>query len=70
MIKQIDKFSNFRNLQTIEIRNNKISALACKLIANHMNFLEAVDIRGNKIGDEGILIIVRAIPSLKSLMIS
>lgn len=35
-----------------------------------MGFLKAIDIRGNPVGDEGVLKIVNAIPLLKSLCIS
>lgn len=43
--------SSFKNIQDIEIRNNKITSFSCKLIANNMRHLKVVDIRGNQVGD-------------------
>lgn len=35
-----------------------------------MSHLKSLDVRGNRIGDEGLLKIIDGIPLLKSLMIS
>ncbi len=69
-MEQIPILCNYKNLRELEIRNNKISCLSCSLIANNMSFLQVVDIRGNKIGDKGIIKIIQRIPNLKSFFIS
>ena len=47
-----------------------MTALSCKIIVNNLEFLQGVDIRGNRVGDEGIEIIARGLPKLKNLLIS
>ena len=57
-------------MKDFEIRNNKFTAFSCKLIASNMMHVKSVDIRGNKVGDEGVIIITKGLPNLKSFMIS
>ena len=70
MIKQIPIISTFTNIKELEIRNNKITALTCNIVANDMKFLSVLDLRGNKLGDTGISKIVSAMKNLKALYIS
>lgn len=70
LIREIPSISCFNNIREFEIRNNFITALSCRIIANNVSFIHSLDIRGNKIGDTGILYIVKGIPNLKNLFIS
>jgi hypothetical protein len=62
--------SSFKQIKDLEVRNNKITSLSCKIIASNMKHLKAIDIRGNAVGDEGVITLVKGIPHLKSFMIS
>ena len=44
--------------------------MTCRLIGGSLGHITTLDIRGNKITDEGIVKIIHSIPDLKSLMIS
>lgn len=54
----------------VEIRNNCISAFSCRLIAANMRHVRSVDIRGNRVGDEGVTHIAKGMPQLRALLIS
>jgi Leucine-rich repeat (LRR) protein len=58
LMMKISSIGGFKNLQELEIRNNKITVLSCKVIASHLGFLKILDLRGNGIGDEGVIKIV------------
>jgi len=70
MIKQLPIVSTFRNIKEFEIRNNRITALTCNIIANEMRFLLVLDLRGNRVGDAGISKLVTGIARLKRFFIS
>lgn len=70
LIKEIPKIGCFTNLKELEVRNNFITSLSCRIIANSLSFLNSLDIRGNMIGDAGIEIIAKGLSKLKSLFIS
>lgn len=70
LLREMPIISSFKNIQDVEIRNNRITSFSCKLIANNMRHVKVVDIRGNRVGDEGITTIIRGLPHLKSFMIS
>jgi hypothetical protein len=40
------------------------------LLVNNLDFILALDLRGNRIGDPGIETIVKGLPHLKNLLIS
>lgn len=64
------KIASFKNVQQFQIRNNRITAFSCKVLASNLFHIKKLDIRGNKIGDEGVLIIVKSLSQLKDLLIS
>jgi hypothetical protein len=70
VIREIPKIACFRNIRELEIRNNSITSLSCKVIVSNMSFLQCLDIRGNKVGDKGLEYVIDGMPHLKSLMIS
>lgn len=62
--------SSFKHIKDFEIRNNKITSFSCRLIASNMSHVKLIDIRGNPVGDDGVIAIIKGIPHLKSFMIS
>ena len=44
--------------------------MSCQLIASNLKFLTGVDIRGNRITDDGIIKIINGIPKMKSFFVS
>ena len=70
LFREMPVLSSFKNVKDLEIRNNKITSLSCKLIASSMTHVKSVDIRGNKVGDQGVIFLIKGLPHLKSFMIS
>lgn len=70
LLKEIPKFSSFKNVQEFEIRHNKLTVLSCRLIASNMKHIKVLDIRGNNVYDDGIARIAEGLPNLRSFMMS
>lgn len=51
-------------MKKVEIRNNRITNLTCKVFAFNLTNLTKLDIRGNNVGDEGALVIAKNLKSL------
>ena len=54
LIREIPSISCFKKLKEFEVRNNFLTALSCKIIVNNLDFLQSLDLRGNRVGDSGI----------------
>lgn len=70
IVREIPTLSCFKNLKEFEVRNNYLTSLSCKIIVNNLNFIQTLDIRGNRIGDSGLIVIAAGLPKLKNLLIS
>lgn len=59
----------FNNLVSLELRNNKITEISCRLIAVSLNNLHRLDIRGNKLKDNSMNMIAKRLTKLKELFV-
>jgi Ran GTPase-activating protein (RanGAP) involved in mRNA processing and transport len=69
ILAHIGAIKHFPLLSSIELRNNRITSLSCKLIGSNLAHLSKVDIRGNKVGDNGVCIIAKNIRGMKEFYI-
>jgi|JI6StandDraft_1071083.scaffolds.fasta_scaffold09693_7 hypothetical protein len=69
ILMHISSVKHFPYLLALEMRNNRITQLSCKLIAANLSHLHKIDIRGNKVGDDGIGTIARSVSLMKEFYI-
>lgn len=68
----VDNIEMLKKLKvtSLELRNNFITELSCKIIAFNINYLTKIDIRGNKVRDTGVITLAKHNLCLKEFFVS